>query len=134
MRLLTIFAILAALLGGSPVLAQSDPSPVYGKAWFYNSTNKELRLVFTDGRPPMVLPARMSWSTPVPAGVFHFSIQIAGMEDLEARQYFDKDSSFAEVDGQRWVCMIIDIPRGEYYHPQLSRPEQTICRDIMSGD
>ena len=138
MRLFAVFALLAAVVGALPVLAQSPPAPpnkpapAYGKLWFYNSSLKDVRLIFADGRPSMDVPALHSWDLPVPEGEFHFVVQLQGMDDFKTDQYFGKDGSFIDIDGVPWACMILEIPRGEYYRPTLSTPERTICRDMLA--
>ena len=136
MRLFAVFVLLAALLGASPAPAQSQAAPqnkpAYGRLWFYNSSLKDVRLIFADGRPSMNVPALHSWDLPIPEGEFHFVVQLQGMDDFKTGQYFGKEDAFIEIDGVLWACMILEIPRGEYYRPTLSRPERTICRDMLA--
>ncbi|RYF90885.1 MAG: hypothetical protein EON95_16060 [Caulobacteraceae bacterium] len=130
MRLFAVLAFLATLLGAAPALA--EPQPMYGKLWFFNRTDKAVRLIFADGRPAMEIPAGRTWTTPIPAGVFDFVVKTEGLEDLTESHLFEKGSSFADVGGDHFVCMILDVPRGEYYRPHLLRTDYSTCERLMT--
>lgn len=132
MRLFAVLALIVATLAVAPAQAQPSAQPMYGKLWFFNYTDKAVRLTFTDGRHAMDIPAGRTWTTPIPAGVFDFVVKTEGLEDLKESHLFEKGSSFANVGGEHWVCMILDVPRGEYYRPRLSRLDYSRCESMMT--
>jgi hypothetical protein len=128
MRLFPFLAVLAvAVLGLSP--AQAQTPQIYGKLWFFNHSDKAVRLTIK-GAGPVSIPANRILSVTLPGQLVYFTIETEGMNDIDDNHYFE---NFAEVGGTRWACAILDVERGEYYHPRLTYMAADSCAEVVAG-
>ncbi|ESQ79346.1 hypothetical protein [Asticcacaulis sp. YBE204] len=131
----TIWAIFTALCAFmAPVAARAQSgTEFYGRIWFFNYTDKPAHLTFADGRAAIDVPARLVVYIPVNPGGFDFTVELESFRPLKESHYFEKSSSFAEVDGKQWVCMMLSVPNGEYYHPDLVRMLSPECGELIES-